>query len=735
MNRRPLFASLIFLGCSIAFAAPAPLAGVLAERFRQLDKNGDGKLTPDELPAEWMQRLDLNHDGVVLLDEAREAFEKTPALVLTAGGKIEALFKLLDKDGDGFLTRAETKNAAWFDRVDENKDGKVTLEEANRTLGALFSGRGTSSNTPETPEPKPDESLKEQPQILKASEHGVGRMVPDVALKDLAGRDVKLSAFKGSKALVIASFGASCPISNKLGSELSRLEKEYSTPKVSFLFVNPIAGEAAEDLRKFATTYGLTSPVIHDAQGALANVLGATTTTEVFLLDAARTLVYRGAINDQYGLGYSKDAPTKTYLRDALTAVLNGAAPAIAATSAPGCALDLPAVASATAPTAPTYHRDVSRVVQAHCLECHRAGGIAPFSLGNYADLIEHAGMIKKQLTREAMPPWFASKEQSGVHAVFANDRSLPEPDKAALLAWLTSDRPKGNPADAPLPRVFPDGWVIGKPDAVFQLPQPMKIKAEGTMPYQRQIVETSFAEDRWVQAYEVMPTAREVVHHVIVKVHNKGATISDRDEGAEGFFAAYVPGNSYRILPDGFAKRLPAGAKISFQIHYTPNGKATQDQLKIGFIFAKEPPKNEVHVLAVAQPRLNIPPGEADHVETRSQQVPFNLNVTAYMAHMHVRGKAFKYELITADGKTETLLDIPRYDFNWQLQYDYAQPKFIPRGSTMKITAVFDNSAGNAANPDPSKTVKWGPQTSDEMMIGYIEHFTPLGAAGVAAK
>jgi hypothetical protein len=342
--------------------------------------------------------------------------------------------------------------------------------------------------------------------------------------------------------------------------------------------------------------------------------------------------------------------------------------------------------------------------------------------------------MIKKQLARGAMPPWFASPEQSGAQA-FANDRSLPAADKATLLAWLNSDRPQGDPAEAPRARVFSEGWIIGQPDAVFQLPQPMQIRAEGTMPYQRQVVETSFAEDRWVQAYEILPTAREVVHHVIVKVHDKGATVSDRDEGSDGFFAAYVPGNSWRVLPDGFAKRLPAGAKISFQIHYTPNGKATQDQLKIGFIFSKTPPQNEVHVVGVAQPRLNIPPGEANHVEVKEQNVPFNMNVTAYMAHMHVRGKAFKYELITPDGKTETLLDIPRYDFNWQLQYDYAQPKFFPRGSTLKITAVFDNSAGNPANPDPSKTVHWGPQTSDEMMIGYIEHYTPIANAKVAAQ
>jgi len=648
----------------------------------------------------------------------------------TAAAKIEAAFKLFDRDGNGALTREEARNAPWFDRGDENKDGQLTLDEAIRRLAALVERRGIPADVTEAP--APDASLKEQPLVLKATEHGVGRMVPELALQDLAGKPVKLGA--ENKVVVLACFGSSCPLSNKFAPELARLEKEYAARKVAFVFVSPVAGEQAGEVRKFATAHGLTSPVAPAMSGELMSALQPKTTTEVFVVDAARTLVYRGAVNDQYGLGYSKDAPTKNYLREALDAVLQGGAPTIAATTAPGCALDFPAAVAST-PGTPTYHREISRVVQAHCVECHRAGGIAPFALERYEDLVEHAAMIRKQLDRGVMPPWFAAPEQSGAHAIFANDRSLPEADKAALLAWLKSDRPKGNAAEAPLPRTFPEGWTIGKPDAVFQLPQPFAIKAEGTMPYQKAVVETSFAEDRWVQSYEIMPTAREVVHHVIVKVHDKGASVVDRDEGADGFFAAYVPGNSSRMLPDGFAKRLPAGAKIGFQIHYTPNGKATQDQLKIGFIFVKAPPQNEVHVAAVAQPRINIPPGAANHVETKQQVVPMNMNVTAYMAHMHVRGKAFKYELTTPDGKTETLLDIPRYDFNWQLQYDYAQPKFIPRGSTMKITAVFDNSAGNPANPDPTKTVRWGPQTSDEMMIGYIEHYTPLAGAKVAAQ
>ena len=256
-------------------------------------------------------------------------------------------------------------------------------------------------------------------------------------------------------------------------------------------------------------------------------------------------------------------------------------------------------------------------------------------------------------------------------------------------------------------------------------------------MPYQVALVETTLTEDKWVQAYEIIPTAREVVHHVIVQVHPKGARIraGGGDEGADGYWGAYVPGNSGRTYPEGFARKLPAGATISFQIHYTPNGKAVQDQLRMGLVFAKEPPRFAMHTAAVANHKLLIPPGEANHVEVHTQAVPFDMPVTALLAHMHVRGKAFKFDVTYPDGKSETLLDIPHYDFNWQLRYEFKEPRVLPRGSTVKTTAIFDNSPGNKANPDPTKTVRWGQQTYDEMMIGYFEYYTPMPAAQKVAS
>ncbi len=298
------------------------------------------------------------------------------------------------------------------------------------------------------------------------------------------------------------------------------------------------------------------------------------------------------------------------------------------------------------------------------------------------------------------------------------------------LLAWLaSSDRPLGDPQTAPKPRVFATEWAIGEPDAVFELPRAMTIQAEGTMPYQNVVIQTDFAEDRWVSAYEIMPTARQVVHHVIVRVHERGEKIRGLGE-SEGFWAAYVPGNSHRTYPNGFAKRLPAGARLSLQMHYTPVGREMQDRTRIGLKFSQTPPTHEMRVTGLANIRLRIPAGEPRHVETFERKLPSDFFVTGFMPHMHMRGAAFKYELTLPDGTTETLLDVPRYDFNWQLQYTFFQPRFLPAGSRVKITAVYDNSAGNPANPDPTKTVRWGDQTWDEMMIGYIEHYRPLTAS-----
>ena len=699
----------VILACSAAVfvALPSrhshadgpPKNATAGEVFKWVDKNGDGKVTPDELPnAETFAKFDTNKDGVITPDEARPVLEAMIAerKRLTAG--------------------------------DDSKPDSPVRNRLSNLVQKFIEKRTSPSTTPAAP----PTGSEEKPVLIgakqiKPGDVGVGRQVTDIAFKTLDGKSHKLSEWSGKRGVAFAFTNTTCPVSKRYAPSLARIEKELASRDVALVLVNPFASEKAEDVAAQVKDIGFTAPYVHDANKAVAQALGARTTTEVFLVDAKRTLIYRGALDDQYGVSYNLDSPRENYLLDAVNTMLAGGRPKIAATEAPGCELDVPDVK--TANTQVTYHRDVTRILQQNCVQCHHDKGIAPFALDEIADVTDRAKTIKRVIESHTMPPWSAAPIPEGQPNPWANDHSLSTRDKADLLAWLnSSDHPPGNAADAPAPLKFSSEWSIGKPDLVLQLTKPFAIKAEGVMPYQIALVETTLTEDKWVQAYEIVPTAREVVHHVIVNVHEKGAPL--RKTGEDGYWAAYVPGNSARIYPDGFARKLPAGATISFQIHYTPKGKATEDQLRMGLIFAKEPPRYAMHTAEIANHKLSIPPGEANHIEVGQRPVPADMNVTAFVAHMHVRGKAFRYELISADGKSETLLDIPRYDFNWQLRYELKEPRVIPRGSTVKITAVYDNSTANKANPDPTKTVRWGQQTYDEMMIGYIEYFTPMPSA-----
>ena len=405
-----------------------------------------------------------------------------------------------------------------------------------------------------------------------------------------------------------------------------------------------------------------------------------------------------------------------------------------AATTAPGCELDN-SKAEAAASTPVTYHNRISRIMQNNCVECHREGGVGPFTLTSIDDVVAHAGMIRKVVERGTMPPWFA-KHEEGKPSPWSNDRSLPTQDETDLLAWLNSDREIGDAKDAPLSRSFADGWVIGKPDAIYQIEEPIAVQASGFMKYKHAIVETNTTEDKWMVAAEVRPTAAEVVHHVLVFAIPPGVERQDLklDETA-GFFAAYVPGSNKVIYPEGHAKLLPKGSRLYFQIHYTPNGVATEDQMRVGVIFTDKPPRHEVRTFGVANTNIRIPANDGNHKETAQIRLPKDVTLLSFMPHMHVRGKAFRYEVEKPGEATEEILDVPYYDFNWQLPYQLVKPMELPKDSLLKVTAWFDNSDKNPANPDPTRTVPWGPQTYDEMMIGYIEYVVPVGTPVITTR
>ena len=601
-----------------------------------------------------------------------------------------------------------------------------------------------------TPASKPSDSVIAPPSPRDARDLGIGRFVADASGEDLSGKKTSWRSGRGEKLTVIALTSVTCPLCKKFAPSLARIESAYAGKGVKFVYINVSGEDSANDMRGQIKDQGFKGPYLNDQDQSVVAALHAKTTTEVFVIDAGNTLVYRGAVSDQYGVGFSHDAPRQRFLENALDATLAGQCPAISATSSPGCAIELSADAAKQAtpaePSTITYTKDIARIIQNNCIECHRSGGVAPFSLETFEAVSKRASMIRTVTQEGIMPPWFAvepkadgddkaNSKAAHTESPWANDRSLSQAEKNAIVAWVAAGKPRGDDKDLPLPRTFAkSGWTIGEPDEVFQLPDPITIKADGVMPYQNVMVPTNLAEDKWVRAMQIIPTDKSVVHHVLVFVLPEAALTDPQlrrqsaiDE-SRGYYAAYVPGNDSVVFPEGMAKRLPKKSVLMFQIHYTPNGKATKDRMKIGMVFGSETPKHIVRTAAVADRRIEIPPGANNHEETATVRLPADARLLAFMPHMHVRGKAYRYELqregVGAKSEPEVILEIPRYDFNWQLRYTLREPLDAPRGSTLIGTAWYDNSAENPANPDPTKTVRWGPQTYDEMMLGYVEYY-----------
>lgn len=591
-------------------------------------------------------------------------------------------------------------------------------------IGFMAANVSAKEKLPATPA-----AIRQAPKILNPKDREIGRMISDLEFADVLDQQHRLSDFAKSKAIVIAATSTSCPISKKYQPTLLSLAKRFSKQDVTFILINPMATDKSDVIKKVATDLRGNGIYVHDPKGTWIGALGLTSTADAILLDSARTVRFHGAIDDQYGFGYSIESPRQSYLVGAIEELLRNQPIGISATEAPGCQLEEKSLGEAT--TAVTYHNRISRLVQTNCGECHRDGGVAPFALTTREDLIAHAKMIENVVERGTMPPWFAvSTDKSS--SPWINDCSLSDHDKQDLLSWLKGDRAEGNPKDAPLPLTYSSGWTIGEPDFVAKFPEAVPIQATGFMKYKNVVVETNLTDDKWVESIEVRPGNPEVVHHILVFVRAPHKPGEQKQPGDEiNYWGIYVPGNSKQVFPRGFARKLPKGSQIRFQMHYTPNGTATEDLTQIGFKFASKEPDFEVKTASLVNIWFEIPPGAEDFKDSAKFKLPSDATVMGYLPHMHLRGKSARYEAVYPDGKHELLLDIPNYDFNWQLLYRYAEFKTFPKDTVLKFTAGFDNSDKNPANPDPKASVRWGEQTNDEMLLGYMEYFIPIAKAG----
>jgi hypothetical protein len=389
---------------------------------------------------------------------------------------------------------------------------------------------------------------------------------------------------------------------------------------------------------------------------------------------------------------------------------------------------------AATNPPQITFSKDVAPILARNCQGCHRPGEAAPMSLLTYQQARPWAKAIKEAVLLKKMPPWFADPH----YGKFRNDRSMAQKDVDTLVSWADLGAPEGNPKDLPKPMTFVDGWNIGKPDKVLDMPAAFDVPASGTIDYQYVIIPTKFTEDRWVQMAEVRPGNRAVVHHVIafirdpksnwmrdhepgvVFVPEKGGGRRDNSSPSDSL-AGFAPGMPPIVLEPGQGRLVKAGSDIVFQLHYTANGKAAQDRTKVGLVFCKQPPTERVLTVGATNNKFVIPAGDANYRVDSEIEINHEVKLTSMLPHMHLRGKDFEYRLIFPTGETQTILSVPRYDFNWQLWYEPVSDILLPKGAKVSCTAHFDNSANNPNNPDPAKTVKWGDQSWEEMMIGFV--------------
>ncbi|QDT21072.1 redoxin domain-containing protein [Gimesia chilikensis] len=533
------------------------------------------------------------------------------------------------------------------------------------------------------------------------------------------GKVVELTAEPESKATVVCFLGAECPLARLYGPKLNEMQAAYAAQGVQFIGVNSNQQDSLEDVKQYVKRYEISFPMAKDYNNEVADRFHAVRTPEVFVLDQQLTVRYRGRIDNQYLPGISRAETTTHDLKNALDQLLAGKPIEVSETKPNGCFIGR--VKQNEVTTKLTFCKEVAGVLHRHCVECHRTGEIAPFSLTDYDEVRGWADTMLETIEDGRMPPWHASPK----YGHYANARFMPEKDKEILREWVAGGMPYGDIKDLPeLPR-FREGWHLPRvPDVVYEMrKRPFVVPKEGVVEYQYFVVDPGFKEDKWITGAQVLPGNRSVVHHAIVFIRPPDGA----DFRGIGWLTAYVPGQRINMLPPGRARKVPAGSKLVFQMHYTPTGSVAEDISKVGLIFGKdEEISHEVFTLIGIDQEFEIPPHASDFpVSAKVRRIPPHAELLAIAPHMHLRGKSFRL-FTKQDKKKEILLDVPNYDFNWQHIYELSKPMSLDTVDGLEFTVKFDNSKDNPFNPDPNEYVTWGDQTWEEMAIAFFEVAEP---------
>ena len=549
----------------------------------------------------------------------------------------------------------------------------------------------------------------------------LGRRVMDFVVADATGdhattgKPTALSDFQ-DKFVVAIFMGTACPIANSYIPTLNAIHERYHADGVQVIGINSNLQDSPATIREHVQEYSVKFPVLIDSEQIAADVFGATRTPQAFILDRRRNIRYHGRIDDRIGYTFKRPQARRADLEEALKELLAGKPVSVPVTSTEGCLITRRSSLQKSGEV--TYAKHVASILHKRCAECHHSGTAAPFSLLTYEDARNWSQMIRETVVQRRMPPWSADPR----YGKFSNDLRLTTDEVTKIVSWIDAGAPLGDPSDLPPTPQYATDWVIGKPDKIFTMPEEYTVQASGTVAYQYFVTPTNFKQDMWIQAAEARPGNRKAVHHIIAFIRPPGSSRRRLLTSIGG----YAPGEEPVVYPAGVGKRLPAGWEIVWQMHYTPTGKVEKDRSELGLIFCKEPPQRAAQSGMAINVRIRIPANEGEHPEYSEHRFTRDVDLLTLMPHMHVRGKSFQYKAFYPDGSERILLNVPDYDFNWQHRYRFAEPLHIPKGTVLRCRAVYDNSAENPANPDPEKSVRWGDQTWEEMMIGFYTHVDP---------
>lgn len=539
--------------------------------------------------------------------------------------------------------------------------------------------------------------------------------VDDFVLLDQGGDAQALFYDKQAKAIVVMIHGNGCQIVRSILPDYKALRDEYESKGVRFLMLNANLQDTRATIASEAAEWGIDMPILIDNAQIIAPSLNVTRTGEVLIINpVSREISYRGAINDRVHFERQKKEASQHYVKNALDALLAGEAVTVPKVESVGCIVNLPKPAQVI-----SYSETIAPMLLDKCVACHQDGGIAPWAMSEYRMIQGFAPMIREVVRTKRMPPWHADPEIGQ----WQHDAGLSVEETKTLISWIEVGAKRGE-GDDPLTAFKPneEQWPLGEPDLIVEVPA-FDVPASGIVDYQFPVVQNTLNKDAWVVAATVLPGDTQAVHHVLLGSADQPPAVDDLENVFQNYIMGYAPGNESAHMPEGTGVFVPKGGVYLLQVHYTPYGKKSTDTTRVGLYFADKPPQNFLRNHVIANSRLSIPPYAARHEEKAYFEFWNDAVIYGLVPHAHYRGRSSSFDLVYPDGRTEVILSVPNYDFNWQRTYAFTEPKSVPAGTKIIHRTIYDNSANNPGNPDPSRQVPWGLQSEDEMLYGSVSY------------